>query len=104
MAKSFFLLLCCAFLSRSLWAQATKPDTARPQKLQLKKVSLAGTDHPDYFAKKNTAGETADTTRSLVYLGPPKKDSMQLGLPAIKSKQLDFKIQAGQRQPLFGRQ
>jgi hypothetical protein len=104
MAKSFFLLLCCTLLSRSLWAQATKPDTSFPQKLQFKKVALDGLDHPDYFAKKNTAGETADSPRSLVYLGPPKKDSMQLGLPAIKSKQLDFKIQAGQRQPLFRRQ
>ncbi len=42
MAKSFFLLLCCAFLSRSLWAQATKPDTLLQQKLQIKKAALEG--------------------------------------------------------------
>lgn len=101
MAKSFFLLLCCAFLSRSLWAQATKPDTLLQQKLQIRKASLEGPDYSAYFAKKNGVGETADSPRSLMYLGPPKKDSMQLGLPAIKSKQIGFKIQAGQRQPLF---
>jgi len=103
MAKSLLLLLCCAFLSRALRAQAPRPDTALPQKLQLKKADLSWADHPTYFTKKMPDPET-DSVRSLMYVGPAKRDSFQLQLPAIKNNKVGFQIKAGQREPLFRRQ
>jgi hypothetical protein len=45
-----------------------------------------------------------DNVRSLMYTGPTRRDSVQLGLPALKSKKIDFQIKTGQREPLFRRQ
>lgn len=103
MAKSLLLLLCCAFLSRTLWAQAPRPDTAFPQKLQLKRADLGWADHPAYFTKKTSDPET-DSVRSLMYLGPAKRDSLQLQLPVMKNNKLDIQIKAGKGEPLFRRQ
>jgi hypothetical protein len=103
MAKSFLLLLCCVFLSRSLRAQAPRPDTALPQKLELKKASPGWADHPKYFTKK-MPGTGTDSTRSLMYMGPGRRDSLQLRLPVKKNKKVDLQVKANQREPLFRRQ
>jgi hypothetical protein len=103
MAKSLLLLLCCAFLFQTLWAQAPRPDTVFPQKLQLKKADLGWAGHPAYFTKKMSDPE-ADSVRSLMYVGPARRDSFQLQLPVMKNNKLDLQIKAGKREPLFRRQ
>ena len=100
MAKSLLLLLCCAFLSRALRAQAPRPDTALPQKLQLKKADLGWADHPAYFTKK-TPDSGTDSVRSLMYAGSARRDSFQLQLPVIKNNKVGVQIKTGRREPLF---
>jgi hypothetical protein len=103
MAKSLLLLLCCAIFSRGLLAQAARPDTALPQKLEFKKTGPGWAVHPTPFTRKMSFGET-DSARSLMYMRPGKRDSIQLGLPVRKNKKIDIQMKAGQREPLFRRQ
>ena len=103
MVKSVFLLLCCIFLSRLLHAQVLRADTALPQKLQLKKVDLFGTDHLAYFTKKLPAPEN-DSVQSLMYLGPVRRDSFQLQLPVMKNINAGIQIKAGRHEPLYRQQ
>ena len=103
MAKSLFLLFCCVFVSRALWAQAPRPDTALPQKLNIKKASPGWADHPKYFTKK-LPGTGTDSTQSLMYMKPGKRDSLQLRLPAQKNKKVELQIKARQREQMLRRQ
>jgi hypothetical protein len=96
MVKPLLLLLCCVVLSFSLRAQAPRSDTAIPQKLELKKADTGFTKHPVYFTRKRTNGET-DSVRSLMYVGPVRKDSMNLRLPPTKANKVDIKVRAGNR-------
>lgn len=101
MAKSLLLLFCCACLSRTLLGQAPRPDTAIPQKLELKKAGPGLAGRPAYFTKK-TPGMGTDSVRSLMYMRPARRDSLQLRLPAQKNKKVEVK--AGHQEPLFRRQ
>jgi hypothetical protein len=107
MAKSFLLLLCCAFFFQGLWAQdrqtadeQLRANTAIPQKLELRKADIAWASHPNYFAKKR---ETDDDARSILYQ-PVRRDSFQLDLPRLKSHAVDFHAHMGRREPLFREQ
>jgi hypothetical protein len=79
-------------------------DTAIPQKLELRKVSIAWVDHPgyteysNYFAKK--AGDS-DAAQSILYLGPPKQDTFDLNLPKPQTGHISFRASARRPQPLF---
>ena len=103
MTKLLLLLVCCAFLSRSLQAQSTLPNKTLPQKLELKKADLYGTSQPVYFAKNISRGET-DGVRSLMYNGAAKRDSFNLQLPKMQNRRVDFQFKAGRPEPLFRRQ
>jgi hypothetical protein len=99
MAKSILLPLCFLILMQGLRAQDYKsPDTALPQKLELRKAGIGWADHPNYFAKK---AEDNDSTPSIVYLGPPRKDSIDLNLPPVQASRVSLRTSMHRPLPLF---
>jgi hypothetical protein len=105
MAKSIFLFICCALLFRSLRAQVLRFDTVFlqklqfTQKLQFKKADLnwlVSTDRLTYYFAKKSADTNSDSGRSMLYLGPARKDTVDLGLPAVKHRKTDIQIRSGQ--------
>ena len=100
MAKSLLLSLCCICLFHALRAQDYRStDTVIPQKLDLKKSSLTWTDHPNYFKKSPATDQ--DSGESILYLGPPKKDTFNLELPRMQSSGISFRASAHRPLPLF---
>lgn len=108
MAKSILIPLClciCQFLQAQDYKTA---DITIPQKLELRKASLAWVDHsaayfdsspaPGYFSKRS---EESDTAKSILYLGPPKQDSFNLNLPKMQEPHLSFRASAKRQEPLF---
>jgi hypothetical protein len=103
MAKAPFLLLCCTLFAWSVWAQKPIADANIPQKLTFKKADLGWTANARYFPKRAwDAGD--DDSRSILYTGPRKKEAVDLRLPELKSKKVDFQVKTGRQEPLFRRQ
>ena len=98
MAKSFLLPLCLCIL-QGLRAQDYKTaDTTIPQKLELRKANIGWVDHPTYFAKKT---DDDDSMHSVVYLGPPRKDSIDLNLPPMQATKVSLRATMHRPLPLF---
>ena len=103
MAKSSILLLCCTLFACSVWAQRSISDPFIPQKLTFQRADFRWTGNSNYFVKKAwVAGE--NDSRSILYLGPRKKEAFDLRLPEMKYRKVDFEIKAGKREPLFRRE
>jgi hypothetical protein len=107
MAKSFLLLLCCAFFFQGLWAQdrqtadeQLRVDTAIPQRLELRKADIGWVSHPLYFAKKM---DTDDDMRSILYQ-PVRRDTFDLDLPKLKNHSVDVRAHVHRPLPLFREQ
>jgi hypothetical protein len=100
MAKSSLLLLCCTLFACSVWAQKSISDPFIPQKLVFKKTGLGWTANNSYFAKKPWDA-SGDDTRSILYTGPQKKEALDLRLPEMRNKKVNFEIKTGKREPLF---
>jgi hypothetical protein len=100
MAKSLILPLCCLFIMQGLRAQdyKTTDNTSIPQKLELRKASLGWDDHLGYFVKKN---EENDSTPSVVYLGLPRKDTIELNLPPMQASRVSLRASMHRPLPLF---
>jgi hypothetical protein len=45
-----------------------------------------------------------DSVRSLMYVGPVRRDSVQLQLPVMKNNKVDVRIKTGRREPLLRQQ
>jgi hypothetical protein len=111
MAKSILLPLCCVIVVQGLHAQDYRTADAAiasiPQKLELRKGSIAYVDHPGYFDSPSSASyfakrpEDNDTARSILYLGPPKADSFDLNLPKQQAGHLTLRASMRRQQPLF---
>ena len=103
MAKSLSLLLCCSLFACSAWAQTPSSDVILSQKLQFKKADLGWTAGTSYFSKRSFDPD-GDGVRSMMYTGRPRKDSINMQLPGMKNKKVDFQMKLGPREPLFRRQ
>jgi len=103
MAKSSLLLLCCTLFACSVWAQKPITEASIPQKLTFKKADLGWTANSNYFPRKAwDAGD--DESRSILYSGFRKTEPVDLRLPELRNKKVDFQIKAGKREPLFKNQ
>jgi len=69
-----------------------------PQKLELRKANIGWVDHPTYFAKKT---DEDDSMHSVVYLGPPRKDSIDLNLPPMQATRVSLRATMHRPLPLF---
>ena len=111
MAKSILLPLCCVIVVEGLHAQDYRTADAAiasiPQKLELRKASIASIDHPGYFDSPNSASyfarkpEEGDTSQSILYLGVPKADTFDLNLPKLQATHLTLRAAAHRPPPLF---
>jgi hypothetical protein len=106
MAKSFLLLLCCAFSLQGLLAQDRQTAneqllvyTGIPQKLDLRKADFGWAIHPNYFIRKTDE----DDVQRILYQ-PAKRDTFQLDLPKLKNHGVDLHAHVGRREPLFREQ
>ena len=103
MAKSIPLLLCCTLFACSVWAQMQPADAVLSQKLQFKKAQLGWVANTNYFPKRSFVSD-GEEVHSLMYTGPRKQEDLNLQLPEMKNKKVDFKMKLGPREPLFRRQ
>jgi len=103
MAKSCILLLCCTLFACSVWAQSYASYAVFPQKLTFKKANLGWTANASYFPKRTWDGGEEDP-RSILYTGPQKKKTIDLRLPDLKNKKIEFQVKAARQEPLFRRQ
>jgi|SRR6185437_11199333 len=111
MAKSILLPLCCVIVAEGLHAQDSRTADAAiasiPQKLELRKASIASIDHQGYFDSPNSASYFAkrsaesDTLQSILYLGVPKADTFDLNLPKLQETHLTLRTAAHRPPPLF---
>lgn len=111
MAKSILLPLCCVIVVQGLHAQDYRTADAAiasiPQKLELRKASIAYFDRPGYFDSPNSASYFAkrpgesDTAQSILYLGVPKTDTFDLNLPRQQANHLTLRASMRRQQPLF---
>ncbi|HEV2478033.1 MAG TPA: hypothetical protein VGS79_00150 [Puia sp.] len=85
-------------------------DTSIPQKLELRKNTVAWADHPGYFDSPDSANyfvsfakkqDEGDTARSILYLGPPRADTFDLNLPRQQANHLTLRASMRRQQPLF---
>jgi hypothetical protein len=102
MAKSSLPLLCCTLFACSVWAQKTISDPLIPQKLTFKKADLGWKANASYFPRKTW--DAGDDSRSILYTGQRKKNPVDLRLPELRARKVDFELKAKQREPLFRRQ
>lgn|GEM_PF-1876692 len=103
MAKSHFLLLCCILFACSVRAQNSRLVADIPLKLEFKKANFGWAAHPNYFPKRSI-DPADDAGRSMLFTGPRKNSSVNMRLPEVKHKKVDFQFKAGPREPLFRRQ
>jgi hypothetical protein len=92
MAKLILLPLCLC-IYQGLQAQDYRStdiaDISIPQKLEFRKADFGWVDRSNYFAKKSY--EEDDSVKSVVYLGPPRKDSIDLNLPPLQPMRKSFR-------------